>query len=353
MRVRRNGGIGVRWAAAARSAAIVVFGVLVAWALVRVDLQAVRRLLLSLGPAAVLILLPYPIAMALDTLALQRLLPQYTARPSFSRLLLCRLAAEAVAALVPSGGLAGEAVAVRLLTEWGVPLGRAAVSLVARRAVALLTHGLVLASAALLWIPSADPEGGPMPPFGFRASALPPALGTAAAVMTVAAVLLHLVARRAAFRLSPSRSITTGSWRALGGAIPLWTLVWLTEAFETFLILALLGAGLVYSQVLVCESAASLVRGIAFFLPSGVGLQDWAYVGLLQAAGARDALACATAFVLLKRAKELVWIVVGYALLWRTGGTGDEQSAQADPLHLRIAEPDDADAPGRARAAGA
>src|SRR5262249_10214575 len=152
-----------------------------------------------------------------------------------------------------------------------------------------------------------------------------------------------VLARRAGPRPSLGSEISrAASARVLGAAVPLWILVWLTEAFETFLILALLGAGLAYPQALACESAASLVRAAAFFVPSGMGLQDGAYVGLLQAMGVPDALACATAFVVLKRTKELVWIAVGYALLSRTGGTGDERKAQADPLRLRIAEPDDA-----------
>jgi uncharacterized membrane protein YbhN (UPF0104 family) len=95
---------------------------------------------------------------------------------------------------------------------------------------------------------------------------------------------------------------------------------WLVESAETTLILHLLGAPLDFVAVLSIEGGLSLVRCMAFFSPAGLGVQDLGYVALLGAYGLPDAAATAAAFVLVKRAKELLFMGAGYALLVAWGG---------------------------------
>jgi uncharacterized membrane protein YbhN (UPF0104 family) len=106
------------------------------------------------------------------------------------------------------------------------------------------------------------------------------------------------------------------------GGLPLATLPalpflvsWLLEAVETFLILRLLGVDLPFEAVAALEVALSFTRHVTFLLPAGLGVQDLGYVAFLRALGASDPLTMGAAFVLIKRAKECAWAVVGFSLL--------------------------------------
>lgn len=63
------------------------------------------------------------------------------------------------------------------------------------------------------------------------------------------------------------------------------------------------------------EVSASLVRNLVWMIPAGLGVQDLSYLTLLRALGVPDALNVAAAFLVLKRAKECFWPLVGYGLL--------------------------------------
>jgi hypothetical protein len=60
------------------------------------------------------------------------------------------------------------------------------------------------------------------------------------------------------------------------------------------------------------------VRSLAFFVPAGLGIQDMGQVLFVKAMGSADAATLGAAVLLTKRSKDLVWSLVGYALLART-----------------------------------
>ena len=88
-------------------------------------------------------------------------------------------------------------------------------------------------------------------------------------------------------------------------------------AKETFLIATLLGTNLTLGQVILFEGVVSLLRAAFFFLPGALGAQEAGTVLLFQAIGIPAPAIAAAAFVLLRRLRELVWIVFGLFLLWR------------------------------------
>jgi uncharacterized membrane protein YbhN (UPF0104 family) len=90
---------------------------------------------------------------------------------------------------------------------------------------------------------------------------------------------------------------------------------WVFEAVETYLILRLLGVDLPFEAVAALEVALSFARHVTFVLPAGLGVQDLGYVAFLRALGAHDPLTMGAAFVLIKRAKEMAWALVGFSLL--------------------------------------
>ena len=63
------------------------------------------------------------------------------------------------------------------------------------------------------------------------------------------------------------------------------------------------------------EAGLSLLRNLAFFAPGGLGVLDLGYMAYLGALGYPGAATVGAAFVLLKRAKDLFWIAIGYLLL--------------------------------------
>jgi uncharacterized membrane protein YbhN (UPF0104 family) len=109
------------------------------------------------------------------------------------------------------------------------------------------------------------------------------------------------------------RRFFPGSLLAASRPAPLFLVGWLLEAVETFLILRLLGVELPFEAVAAFEVALSLLRHLTFVLPGGLGVQDLGYVACLRALGASDPLTLGAAFVLIKRAKELTWALVGYS----------------------------------------
>jgi len=90
---------------------------------------------------------------------------------------------------------------------------------------------------------------------------------------------------------------------------------WIVRGVETYLFLRLLGADVPFSTALVVETAIIVVRSVAVPVPAGIGVQDVGYVLCLKALGVPDATNVGTAFVLLKRGKDLFWILLGFALM--------------------------------------
>jgi hypothetical protein len=94
---------------------------------------------------------------------------------------------------------------------------------------------------------------------------------------------------------------------------------WMVIAAEAFLIFRLIGVDVNLSQAIILESAASLIRIIFFFLPSGMGAQDAGLIGLMSAMGFADPISASMLFIVSRRTKEIIWILFGYILLFRFG----------------------------------
>jgi uncharacterized membrane protein YbhN (UPF0104 family) len=108
----------------------------------------------------------------------------------------------------------------------------------------------------------------------------------------------------------------------------LYSLGWLVRGAETFVFLRLLGVDVPLTTALVIETAIIVVRSAAVPLPAGLGVQDVGYVLCFRALGVPEASTVGTAFVLLKRGKDLFWILLGFPLL-ATGRRGTEAPSQA------------------------
>ncbi len=262
-------------------------------------------------------------------------------RPRFAPLVGVRLSVEAVMLGLPSGAVISESLQPWLLKrKCGVPFETAVVAGVGRKFFVVVSHGLVLALATIVTWPllariSRDTIG--------RAGLPWLLLAVSAFMIATFGVGLALSGRaRLAQRTRAFMNRVGGRWLgdwlerhssrferadehlvtfferergALVLPLLLYSAGWIVRGAETWLFLRLLDAPVPFSTALVIETAIIVVRSVAVPVPAGLGVQDVGYVLCLGALGVPDATNVGTAFVLLKRGKDLFWILLGVALL--------------------------------------
>jgi glycosyltransferase 2 family protein len=305
--------------------------------------QARIRTLLGAAPWLLATPVFYFMVLGFDALGWRRLVMNEGRALPWWRLFEVRTAAESLGLSLPSGGVLAEGVAVYLLRRTcGVPAGLAVASLAARRVFIFLSFGITLAASAIVghsllegisprvigrgglgWVVPAAAVFVLAAAFGLRAALLG---GELAGRMfrllrrVPVAAVRRWAERRAESFSEVDRQVET----ALAGRRGGWVVtcvcycgIWLAESCETFFILALLGAGLSFRAVFSFEALLTLIRGLAFFTPSGLGIQDLGYLTFLKGLGVKQALDVGAAFVVVKRSKEIFWIIIGYLLLAR------------------------------------
>jgi uncharacterized membrane protein YbhN (UPF0104 family) len=249
-----------------------------------------------------------------------------------------RLASEALHISVPAGFVASDtATAMLLAARFEVPVRDGIVASIARKWLVMRAHavyiflGAVVGFASLAAL-SRQVFGAEVLPWVVLGSAAVP-LGASWAVgagllgrstfTRLHAGLAALPSRRLVRWLACHRSeavATDAQVTRLRAAQPSTTAAtlafltcWSLEALESALLLRLVGADVALSSVAAVEAGLSLVRSLVVIAPSGIGVVDLGYATVLPALGAgADG---AAAFVLLKRAKELAWVMTGYAIL--------------------------------------
>jgi glycosyltransferase 2 family protein len=127
----------------------------------------------------------------------------------------------------------------------------------------------------------------------------------------------HRWAKGVASRLAPIQHAIREIYQHAGA---LWSVsllhfaMWVASGVETWIALRFMGVNLSISSVIVIESLLYAIRSIAFVVPSGLGVQEGAYVLLGMLFGFSPDVALALS--LLKRARDLV-IGVPALLTWQ------------------------------------
>jgi uncharacterized protein (TIRG00374 family) len=320
--------------------ALVSLGLL-AYVLRSADLGRALGLVNSLGWRLPLLLLPNLVAVLSETTGWWISFSRFGALPPFRRLLAVRIMVDGLMLGLPSGSVMSETVQPYLLKRrCGVPTEIGIVATVARKFFVVVSHGLFLALATLLAWPVLAQDS----TAAIGQSGLPwLLLGTSAALVAASVVgVLASVHGRVADRLHRGLDRLGGRWlgswlernamrfqRTDAGlaaffrreparmlpSIGLYLLGWLVRALETLLFLALVGVRIPLSAAMVIETALILVRAMAVPVPAGLGVQDVGYVLCLRALGVQDAATVGAAFVVLKRGKDLFWVLLGFLLL--------------------------------------
>lgn len=313
---------------------------LLAWVLRSADLERSLALLRSRGSWLPLLLLPNALAVLTEALGWWLAFAALGARPRYLSLVSVRVIADALMLGLPSGSVLSETMQPWLLKRrCDVPTEHGIVATVARKFFVVLSHGLFLGAATILAWPQLER--------GSRAAigrvGLPVLLvATSATLVAVALALVAATARgQVADRVRRVLERLFGRWMgswlernalrfrrtddalarffgrpiALLAPTALYLAGWLIRGLETLLILYLLDVSVPVAPVLVVEGSLILVRALAVPVPAGLGVQDLGYVLSFRALGVPEATTVGAAFVILKRGKDLVWILAGFLLL--------------------------------------
>ena len=84
---------------------------------------------------------------------------------------------------------------------------------------------------------------------------------------------------------------------------------------EVYVILYFLGYPISFSESIVLETLVELVRAGTFFIPATLGTQEAAFLLATGAITGQPALGVATA--LMRRVREIVWLILGFAIGWQ------------------------------------
>ena len=329
-----------RWATTARWA-VLALALAALWNTLRhAELRRATSLVAAIGAPILLVLVPWLLAMTCQAAGYARILAVLGRSVSLPRLLSVLVSAEAVLMSFPAGQALAESLNPYLRERrCGVPVPEGLAAVAAKKTLIVLSNGLYMGVAVVVggtWLRSASPALLGAPGLTWIVAAAAAAM-VATALITARVLFSGSVAARSYGLLGRIPSARLRRWlaerergftatdehfsalsKASGGTLLATTTVflgcWLLEGTEALVILRLLRVEVSYAEVLAFEVVVSLLRSLAFMVPAGLGVQDAGYVAFFGAFGVPDAPTLGVAFVLVKRARELVWIAVGFLL---------------------------------------
>ena len=233
-------------------------------------------------------------------------------RPRLGTVMGARWIREGVNNLLAVAQIGGEVVGARLLNLSGVSLGTSGASVTVDLLMEAASQFVFAILGLLLLIPAQDDAD------ITRAAVICIALA-AAGVLVLATALrsgLFKVIERAVQRVAEKlqwlflgdmhRAIRTlcSDRRRLGVAFSCHFISWLLGGLEVMLILHLVGVNVDLREGLIIESLGQAARGLGFFVPGSLGVQEGGYVLICGMLGIGPAAAIELS--LLKRIRELV-----------------------------------------------
>ncbi len=320
----------------------VVVGVLLMVHLFKdVEFEKVLASIEKIGAPIVLVLFPYLCIGIFDSLAWKVTIESVSQKVSYWRLLYIRLCTEAILMSLPGGVAIAEAAKSFLLKQnVGMAMPEAIAIVAVKKGLLGVAHGVYLSLSALLGFSALRLVSEEM--IGFRGLEwLAWLAALLVLVMFGGATLLFLYGGMSqrihqwlmAIPLTGLRNwlldkekhfietdahfeqFHTIKRRKVALAIFLFFVGWMFETIDSLLILTLLKVNIPFGAMMCMETTMSLIRAMLFILPAGLGIQDYGYVLFLKSFGVPDAESVGVAFVLIKRSKELIWILIGYLLI--------------------------------------
>ncbi|NTU68529.1 MAG: UPF0104 family protein [Chlorobiaceae bacterium] len=324
-------------------AGLAVGFILIGYLLSNMDLAGAFRRIDAIGFASILILLPYLGLHLLETVAWGRLFPRSVGPVDLWKLFKIQVVAETVSMTLPAGVAVGEPLRPWLCRRFmGVPLPDGFASITVRKLMLGVAQGLytiIGAVAGFSILQSASTKVAGFSGLGFVMFAVGLLLTISFLAMLLMMVngkavgTLHRLLVKVPFRkvkawllereegfAETDRKLHSLRADGLAGLVPVMVVyicAWLMLSVESYLILHLLGIKLAFGQVLAFDTAMLMLRAIFFFIPSGLGVQELGYLAFFGALGVSQA--DLAAFLLLRRAKEILWYAIGYIVMFLEG----------------------------------
>lgn len=107
----------------------------------------------------------------------------------------------------------------------------------------------------------------------------------------------------------------SGHRARFAGAFLLALVHWAAGAVSLYVIFAYLGRPVTLSDALIIEAFTQLVLATTFFIPANIGTQEGAFLVIITAITGDPALGLAVA--LIRRGRDIIWVLWGLALGWR------------------------------------
>ncbi len=299
-----------------------------------VDFPSAVRAVSAIGFIGLVVAIAYFVGCIFDTFAWKLLLPSGTSI-SFLRLLCIHIAGESFYRFIPAGAVAGESVKVMLLKKYSPSEYPVIVSsIVLRKLFMGISQAFYIGSAVLMGCAASGfTRFGSLEMTGvvlallllaffsvFSYWILKGSIGMRVhrMLMKVPIKSIHQRIASKGKKFEETDEVLNKTIQERKAKVAFATLFfffgWLTELAETALILYLIGITLSISDIVMFEPVVSLLRSIAFMVPGGLGVMDAGYVSALKSFDVHNAAVLSTAFVLLKRGKEVLWICVGMIL---------------------------------------
>ncbi len=281
----------------------------------------------GVGPFCI-ILLPLLVVYLLDTYGWCLTLGHWVSRIGFFRLFMVRMAGEAINVTTPTTMLGGEPMKAYLLKRNGVPMVEGLASVVAAKTIMVMAQMLfmLLGLGLMAWtvgegeydVLGAFVSVGLLG-FGVFLFLIVQRYGIGSMLLTVAEtcrIRRQWVEDRRSQFLELDRTLRRlyhQRRRTVVFALSVFFIAWLTECLEVYAILYFLGAEVGWLSSLSIAALAVLIKGGVSFIPGGMGAQEGGYLFLLMGFGYSEVTG--VTFALIRRIREIIWIVIGLIFL--------------------------------------
>ncbi len=275
-----------------------------------------------------IILLPLLAVYVLEAYGWQLTLGPWADRVSFLRLFAVRMAGEAINVTTPTGIVVGEPMKAYLLKPYDVPVVDALASLVTAKTAMVLAQILFmfLGIGLTFWILGGSDYNVLMAGVGLGMLAFGLLLLFVMQRYGIGLGLLTILRKiRLPIRFLESREIQLldldntirGFYRERGGtfrlAVLIYFVAWTIETFEVYAILYFLGMDVTLLSAFSIAAISVLIKGAGFFIPGSLGAQEGGYLFLLLGFGYDEVTGIT--FALIRRLREVLWILIGLLLL--------------------------------------
>jgi glycosyltransferase 2 family protein len=299
------------------------------WYISGIGAASVGRTVLSIGPWAPLVLLPYLVVYHVDCLAWAQTLPRAAKKIPFRTLLRIRWCGESINNLVPSGNVGGETLKVVLLRAHGITASDGASSAIVSKSAQTLAQLIFILSASILFLFLY--RGEPAIRAGLIVICIVGCLAVAALFWIQSIGIFRMLialSEKLRIKFAPLESrkdrlreidaTITAFYRRdprrFYRATALYLAGWTLDTLEIYLVAHLLNMPAAWSQAIVVEAFTGVAKVLGMWVPGSLGIQESGIVLMGRLAGFSDTF-CA-AYALIRRARELIFAAVGMLFLY-------------------------------------